>query len=134
MKSDKAIILDSTCVPQQMLVLTCVLRYILGTEKKVLRKSELEAYIAQAFIQDMTDPTIAQDIEVSTASSRKLQLTELILKQHVNLGDKLDNARNPLVPHVHGRCRNGSVGQRCVWCTDSVHAFLSLAIFQRESI
>ncbi len=47
-----------------MLVLTCVLRYILSTEKKVLRKSELEAFIAQAFIQELTDPSIAQDIEV----------------------------------------------------------------------
>ncbi len=32
-----------------------------------MRKSELEAFIAQAFIQDMTDPTIAQDIEVLLA-------------------------------------------------------------------
>jgi len=35
-------------------------------ERKVLRKNELDAFIAQAFIQDMTDPSIAQDIEVDT--------------------------------------------------------------------
>ncbi|CAL8093948.1 unnamed protein product [Orchesella dallaii] len=80
MKSDKAIILDSTCVPQQMLVLTCVLRYILGSEKKVVRKCELEAYIAQAFIQDMTDPTIAQDIEVTNLSMRGIHLSHLFME------------------------------------------------------
>jgi hypothetical protein len=46
------------------LILTVLCRYILASEKKVLRKHELEAFIAQAFIQDMTDPSIAQDIEV----------------------------------------------------------------------
>lgn len=55
-------------------------RYILGTEKKVLRKSELEAFIAQAFIQDMTDPTIAQDIEVSNLTMRGIHLSHLFME------------------------------------------------------
>jgi len=39
-------------------------RFILSTERKLIRQSELEAFVAQAYIQDLTDPNIAQDIEV----------------------------------------------------------------------
>jgi hypothetical protein len=62
-----------------MLVLACVLRYILSTEKKVLRKAELDAFIAQAFIQEMTDPGISQDIEVGNLTMRGIHLAHLFM-------------------------------------------------------
>ncbi|XP_021964405.1 constitutive coactivator of PPAR-gamma-like protein 1 isoform X2 [Folsomia candida] len=80
LKSDKPVMLDPSFVPQQMLVLASVLRYILSTEKKVLRKSDLEAFIAQAFIQEMTDPSIAQDIEVTNLTMRGVHLAHLFME------------------------------------------------------
>ena len=40
------------------------LRYMLTRGGKFMRKYEMDALIAQAFLQEMTDPTSAQEIEV----------------------------------------------------------------------
>lgn len=67
MKSDKQIFLDSTVVPQHLLILCCVLRF-LALEKKLLNQIEFDGLIAQAFIQELTDVNVAQDIEVNNVN------------------------------------------------------------------
>ena len=55
-------------------------RYILNSDKKLIRQHELDAFVAQAFIQDMTDPNMAQDIEVSNLTMRGVHLSHVFME------------------------------------------------------
>ncbi|CAG7719750.1 unnamed protein product [Allacma fusca] len=80
MKSENRSVVDPDYVPQQMVILAAVLRYILQSDKKLIRKQELDAFVAQAFIQDMTDANLAQDIEVTNLTMRGVHLSHVFME------------------------------------------------------
>ncbi|CAG0899993.1 unnamed protein product [Darwinula stevensoni] len=80
MRSDRTIMLNTSYVPQHLLVLACVLRYIMSTsERAILRKQELDAFIAQAFSPQLTDAHYLQDLELPVVTSRGVQLASMFM-------------------------------------------------------
>ncbi|CAD6207136.1 GSCOCG00010130001-RA-CDS [Cotesia congregata] len=66
MKSDTSLMLNISYVPQHLLVMACVLRYIMyfSDKTKILRRQELDAFIVQAFSPDLMNPQYLQDLQV----------------------------------------------------------------------
>lgn len=65
LNSDVPLILNTSYVPQHMLVMACVLRYIMSQHKAVLRRQELDAFICQAFSPDLMNAQYLQELTVS---------------------------------------------------------------------
>lgn len=67
MRSDTPLMLNRTYVPQHMLVLACVLRYIITSpERKILSRLELDAFLATAFSPDINNVDLTQELVVCT--------------------------------------------------------------------
>lgn len=65
MRSDTPLMLNRTYVPQHMLVLACVLRYIVTSpERKILNRLELDAFLATAFSPDINNVDFTQELVV----------------------------------------------------------------------
>lgn len=65
MRSDTPLMLNRTYVPQHMLVLACVLRYIITSpERKILSRLELDAFLATAFSPDINNVDFTQELVV----------------------------------------------------------------------
>lgn len=65
MRSDAPIIFNSNFVPQHLIVLCCVLRYIMSDpQKPVLRKQELDAFLAQAVSPYLMNAQYTQNMQV----------------------------------------------------------------------
>ncbi|CAB0010324.1 unnamed protein product, partial [Nesidiocoris tenuis] len=81
MRSDTHLMLNPSYVPQHLLVLATVLRYIMSGEKKLLRKHELDAIIAMAFDPNLANCDFNQDlqIQVECVTPRGVQLGALIM-------------------------------------------------------
>lgn len=61
MRSDTAMMLNRNCVPQHLLVLACVLRYIISSsERNILSRHELDAFIATAFSPQLVNVDYTQ--------------------------------------------------------------------------
>ena len=57
--------LNPDYVPQHLLILACVLRYIMAASQgTILQKQELDALIVQAFAMEITNPNYLQDLQV----------------------------------------------------------------------
>ena len=57
--------LNPDFVPQHLLILACVLRYIMAASQgTILQKQELDALIVQAFAMEITNPNYLQDLQV----------------------------------------------------------------------
>ena len=57
--------LNPDYVPQHLLILTCVLRYIMAASQgTILQKQELDALIVQAFAMEITNPNCLQELQV----------------------------------------------------------------------
>lgn len=57
--------LNPDYVPQHLLILACVLRYIMSASQgTILQKQELDALIVQAFAIEITNPNYLQDLQV----------------------------------------------------------------------
>lgn len=65
LNSDIPVILNTSYVPQHMLLLTCVLRYIMSLGKPIFRRQELDAIVCQALNPDLMNPQYLQEITVS---------------------------------------------------------------------
>lgn len=66
MRSDTSFMLNRTYVPQHMLVLACVLRYIITSpDRKILSRLELDAFLATAFSPDINNVDLTQELVVS---------------------------------------------------------------------
>ncbi|KAJ4439651.1 hypothetical protein ANN_07779 [Periplaneta americana] len=66
MRSDTPLMLNPAYVPQHLLVMASVLRYIMSfTDKKILRKPELDAFIAQAFSPELMNAHYLQELQVN---------------------------------------------------------------------
>ena len=63
--ADTALMLNPDYVPQHLLILACVLRYIMAASQgTILQKQELDALIVQAFAMEITNPNYLQDLQV----------------------------------------------------------------------
>ncbi|XP_066992640.1 constitutive coactivator of PPAR-gamma-like protein 1 homolog [Anabrus simplex] len=80
MRSDTPLMLNPAYVPQHLLVMASVLRYIMSTDKKILRKPELDAFIAQAFSPELMNAHYLQELQLSLVSSRGVQLAALFMQ------------------------------------------------------
>lgn len=66
MRSDTPLMMNRGYVPQHMLVLACILRYIVtNPERSVLTPSELDAFLATAFSPFLNNVEYTQDMVVS---------------------------------------------------------------------
>jgi len=64
--ADTALMLNPDYVPQHLLILACVLRYIMAASQgTILQKQELDALIVQAFAMEITNPNYLQDLQVN---------------------------------------------------------------------
>ncbi|XP_012257994.2 constitutive coactivator of PPAR-gamma-like protein 1 homolog isoform X2 [Athalia rosae] len=81
LKSDTPLMLNPSYVPQHLLVMACVLRYIMtfNEEIKILRCQELDAFIAQAFSPELMNAQYLQDLQLPLVTSRGVQLATLFM-------------------------------------------------------
>ncbi|XP_050453694.1 constitutive coactivator of PPAR-gamma-like protein 1 homolog isoform X1 [Cataglyphis hispanica] len=81
MRSDTPLILNTSYVPQHLLVMACVLRYIMSFSDKIkiLRRQELDAFIAQAFSPELMNAQYLQDLQLPLVTSRGVQLATLFM-------------------------------------------------------
>lgn len=69
MRSDTPLMLNRSYVPQHMLVLACVLRYIITSpERRILSRLELDAFLATAFSPDINNVDFTQELVVCIMS------------------------------------------------------------------
>ncbi|XP_066596135.1 constitutive coactivator of PPAR-gamma-like protein 1 homolog [Prorops nasuta] len=81
MRSDTPFMLNTNYVPQHLLVMACVLRYIMtfSDKIKVFRRQELDAFIAQAFAPELMNAQHLQDLQLHLVTSRGVQLATLFM-------------------------------------------------------
>ncbi|XP_044007486.1 constitutive coactivator of PPAR-gamma-like protein 1 homolog isoform X2 [Aphidius gifuensis] len=80
MRSDTPLILNVSHVPQHLLIMACVLRYIMTySDKKILRRQELDAFIAQAFSPNLMNAQYLQDLQLPLVTFRGVQLATLFM-------------------------------------------------------
>lgn len=65
LNSDTPLILNTGYVPQHMLIMACVLRYIMSQDKPIMRRNELDAFLCHAFNVDLMNPQYLQELTVS---------------------------------------------------------------------
>lgn len=59
--ADTPLMLNPDFVPQHLLILACVLRYIMAASQgTILQKPELDAIVVQAFAMEFTNPNYLQ--------------------------------------------------------------------------
>ncbi|XP_031778257.1 constitutive coactivator of PPAR-gamma-like protein 1 homolog isoform X1 [Nasonia vitripennis] len=81
MRSDTPLMLNTAYVPQHLLVMACVLRYIMtfSDKTKILRRQELDAFIVQAFSPELMNAQYLQDLQISLVTTRGVQLASLFM-------------------------------------------------------
>ncbi|KAG8233956.1 hypothetical protein J437_LFUL014165 [Ladona fulva] len=81
MRSDTPLMLNPAFVPQHLLVIACVLRYIMSfPDKRVLRKPELDVFIVQAFSPELMNANYLQELQLPLVTSRGVQLAALLMQ------------------------------------------------------
>ncbi|KZS14381.1 Constitutive coactivator of PPAR-gamma protein 1 [Daphnia magna] len=79
--ADTVLMLNPEYVPQHLLILACVLRYIMAASQgTILQKQELDALIVQAFAMEITNPNYLQDLQLTKVSARGVQLATLVME------------------------------------------------------
>ncbi|CAG9138520.1 unnamed protein product [Plutella xylostella] len=79
MRSDTPLMLNTSYVPQHLLILATVLRYIMTSQIQILRRQELDAFLATAFSNDLMNALHLQEMAVNGISSRGVQLAALVM-------------------------------------------------------
>ncbi|XP_045493692.1 constitutive coactivator of PPAR-gamma-like protein 1 [Colias croceus] len=79
MKSDTPLMLNTSYVPQHLLILATVLRFIMTSQIQILRRQELDAFLATAFSSDLMNALHLQEMTVNGISSRGVQLGALVM-------------------------------------------------------
>lgn len=78
MRSDTPLMLNRSYVPQHMLVLACVLRYIITSpDRKILSRLELDAFLTTAFSPDINNVDFTQELVVRIHSFSNDQIFEV---------------------------------------------------------
>uniref|UniRef100_A0A8D8TL97 Constitutive coactivator of PPAR-gamma-like protein 2 n=1 Tax=Cacopsylla melanoneura TaxID=428564 RepID=A0A8D8TL97_9HEMI len=80
MRSDSNLMLQTEYVPQHLLLMACVLRYIMTfTEKRILRRPELDAFIVTAVSPEVMNSEHIQDLQLPLVTPRGVQLSTLFM-------------------------------------------------------
>lgn len=80
MRSDTDLMLYTEYVPQHLLLMACVLRYIMTfTEKRILRRPELDAFIVTAVSPEVMNAEHLQDLQLPLVTARGVQLSTLFM-------------------------------------------------------
>lgn len=79
MRSDTPLMLNTTYVPQHLLILATVLRFIMTSPIQILRRQELDAFLATAFSTDLMNALHLQEMNINAISSRGVQLGALVM-------------------------------------------------------
>jgi hypothetical protein len=81
MRSDTPLMLNRSYVPQHMLVLGCVLRYIAtNPERNILTRHELDAFIVTAFSPQLTNVEYTQEMVLPGVYLRGVYLATLLMQ------------------------------------------------------
>lgn len=80
LNSDTPLILNTSYVPQHMLVMACVLRYIMSQPKPILRRQELDAFLCQAYSPDLMNAQYLQELTLTIVTSRGVQLAAMFME------------------------------------------------------
>lgn len=68
LNSDTPLILNTAYVPQHMLIMACVLRYIMSQDRPIMRRHELDAFLCHAFNPNLMNPQYLQELTVRFTS------------------------------------------------------------------
>ncbi|XP_026163573.1 constitutive coactivator of PPAR-gamma-like protein 1 homolog isoform X2 [Mastacembelus armatus] len=80
MRSDTPAMLNPANVPTPLLVLCCVLRFMLHWPGvRILRRNELDAFLAQALSPKLYEPDQLQDLKIDNLDARGVQLAALFM-------------------------------------------------------
>ncbi|CAK1604276.1 unnamed protein product [Parnassius mnemosyne] len=79
MRSDTPLMLNTSYVPQHLLILATVLRFIMTSQIQILRRQELDAFLATAFSNDLMNALHLQEMTVNGMSARGVQLGALVM-------------------------------------------------------
>ncbi|XP_052753605.1 constitutive coactivator of PPAR-gamma-like protein 1 isoform X2 [Galleria mellonella] len=79
MRSDTPLMLNTSYVPQHLLILATVLRFIMTSQIQILRRQELDAFLATAFSNDLMNALHLQEMTVNGINSRGVQLAALVM-------------------------------------------------------
>uniref|UniRef100_T1INJ6 Constitutive coactivator of PPAR-gamma-like protein 1 n=1 Tax=Strigamia maritima TaxID=126957 RepID=T1INJ6_STRMM len=81
LSSDTPLMLNTTYVPQHLLIMCCVLRYMVsGNERRILRKQELDAFLAQSVSPQLMDAQLMQNMQLPVITTRGIQLAALFMR------------------------------------------------------
>ncbi|XP_076310626.1 constitutive coactivator of PPAR-gamma-like protein 1 homolog isoform X2 [Tachypleus tridentatus] len=80
MRSDFPLMLNTSYVPQHMLIMCCVLRYIMADERPILRKQELDAFLAQAVSPHLMNAQFAQTMQLPIITNRGIELAAMFMQ------------------------------------------------------
>ncbi|KAF7279184.1 hypothetical protein GWI33_007593 [Rhynchophorus ferrugineus] len=80
LNADTPLILNTAYVPQHMLIMACVLRYIMSQDRPIMRRNELDAFLCQAFNPNLMNVQHLQELTLNFVSSRGVQLAALFMK------------------------------------------------------
>lgn len=79
LNSDIPLMMNTGNVPQHLLLMCCVLRYIM-TQKNILRKPELDAFLVTACSSDLMDAENLSRIKLDLVTARGVQLSTLFMQ------------------------------------------------------
>lgn len=80
MRSDTPAMLNPANIPTPLLVLCCVLRFMLHWPGiRVLRRNELDAFLAQALSPKLYEPEQLQELKIDSLDPRGIQLAALFM-------------------------------------------------------
>ncbi|KAL7643504.1 UNVERIFIED_CONTAM: hypothetical protein RMT77_005486 [Armadillidium vulgare] len=78
--SDSPLMLHTSYVPQHLLIMAVVLRYIMNfNEVAILRKQEVDAFLVTAFSPELTNAQYLQELQIPVVSSRGVQLASFFM-------------------------------------------------------
>ena len=77
--SDMPLMMNTGNVPQHLLLMCCVLRYIM-TQKSILRKPELDAFLVTACSSELLDAESLSRIKLDLVTARGVQLATLFMQ------------------------------------------------------
>ncbi|VEN34973.1 unnamed protein product [Callosobruchus maculatus] len=80
LNSDTPLILNTAYVPQHMLIMACVLRYIMSQDRPIMRRHELDAFLCHAFNPNLMNPQYLQELTLNVVTSRGVQLAALFME------------------------------------------------------
>ncbi|XP_029689283.1 LOW QUALITY PROTEIN: constitutive coactivator of PPAR-gamma-like protein 2 [Takifugu rubripes] len=80
LRSDCPALLNPAQVPQHLLLMCCVLRYIMQWPGgRILHRHELDAFLAQAVSNQLYEPDQLQELKVEKVDTRGVQLSSLFM-------------------------------------------------------